>query len=800
MSEADIISISCISPELIHKDSLNAESCSAALDASQDEMQGAGKKSECDYTLYKGDHLSEPLLEDFIYDSEDASEKLMTPPLNTRRTWPIDKDSFYASEWKDSNEELSSQEESTQQCRILDKPKKSCGIEKDPGQKVAWELMTKEALPAGDLFLDTLAVPIQEDPLVIMGESLLDCIVKDSPIKEVSSFLTQSTSSLFKTDGTFADEDLPITLEGSNMAEKTSDQDGNMMDTEQPTESADTGLTISPDILDENLDYVCTLMQSNRHLKERLKRNLAYCTNQEEVVSSPSPPEIVETVSKGEHKAENKLVSLQAEMPKDCRQGDTGDRSPSHITRSCCLNPYEASLKLCERNTLEFSSKQLLLQEGDMDFYKAINGLGHDQQKQLTQVLDLQQCGVVLEKKIKEMEILLLQEGDVGWDKTIHELKEDQKKQQTQIMDLYYDAVSLGTKVKELEVDIRKRHDFFDTINTLKKNIADLMEAKNKAIEEKDKAESFLKSTEEALASTKGHLQDFDAERSTLMLQLKKFKADVSALQEKLQEEVEQKTTYMNQCVALDSILHRKEQEIQELSSDKHKLEQEVGGTVSALKKMKEEKDSLEKHITSLQAAMQRQKDERRAEKKKLACRYSKLVAQIKILQVQSENEQAEMEKMQQQIHTFRMENGELEQQVAKSKNQNHFLQAESARWKEQYDQIRESQTLKEKMQYQIIEVLTYKLQLQQEELRKKEEIIAWKMHILGRLHLDMKSVHSDLSTRSLCTEENHSNSPYVQKASNLLLKIRSLLALTEGLLTCQVMQNSPFSTSLNSH
>ncbi|XP_048364029.1 cancer-associated gene 1 protein isoform X2 [Sphaerodactylus townsendi] len=787
MSEADIISISCVSLELIHKDSLNAESCSTALDTSQDEMLGTRMRSECDHTLYKGDHLSEPLFEDFLYDSEDASEKLMTP-LNTLRTCPVDKDCSYTSEWKDSNEELSSQEEATQQCRILDKQKESCGMAKDHGQEAAWELTTEEALPGKDLFLDTLAMPTQEDPLVIMGESLLDSIVKDSPIKEVSSFLTQPTSSLLKTEESFADEDFPITSEVSNVAEKTSDQDGNVVDTEQPTKSADAGLTVSPDTLDENVNYICTLMQSNRHLKERLKRNLAYCTNQEEAVSSPSPPESVGTVSKREHKAEKKLTPLQAEMAKDCRQGDVGDQgiSPSHVTRSCCLNPYEASLKLYERNTLEFSSKQLLLQEGDMDFYGTINGLGHNQQQQLTHILDLQHCSVVLEKKISEMETLLLQEGDMGWDKAIQELKQDQKKQQTQIMDLYYDAVSMGTRVKELEVDVLKQRDFFDTINTLKRTVADLTEAKNRATEEKDRAESFLKSREEAFASTNGHLQDVEAERSTLMLQLKKFKADVSAFQGKLQEEMEQKAKYMDQCVELDSIFHRKEQEIQELRNIKHQLEQEVGGTVSALQKMKEEKHTLEKHVKSLQAVLQRQKDERRAERKRLGSRYNKLVAQIKILQVQSENEQAEMEKMQQQVHMFRMENDGLQQQVAKGKNENQLLQAESARWKEQCDQIRESQTLKEKMQYQIIEVLSYKLQLQQEELRKKEEIIAWKMHILGRLHLDMKSVQSDLSTRSLHTEENHSNSPYVQKASNLLTKIRSLLALTEGLLTCQ--------------
>ncbi|XP_077209255.1 cancer-associated gene 1 protein isoform X2 [Paroedura picta] len=785
MTEADVTLIGQDSLELIPKDPLNAESCNATLDASQDEMQGAGKKSECDYTLYKGDHLSEPLLEDFTYDSEDASENVT---LNTLRTSPGDKDSFYAGEWKDSNEEVSSQEESAPPCRLLDKPKESSEVEEVPGPNTAWELMAEEALPARDLLVDTLTVPILEDPLVIMGESLLDCIVKDSPIKEVSSFLTQPTNTLFKRNMHFTDEELLITSNISNMGERTSDQNGNMTDTEQPTESADTGLTISPDALDAHLDNTYTVMQSNRRLKERFRRNVAYCISQEEVMSGSSPPEIVETVSKGEHEAEEKLAPVQAEMARDCKQGDMGDKgsSLSHITRSCYLNHYEASLKLCERNASEFSLKQLLLQEGDMDFCRAISGLGQDQQRQLTRVLDLQRCSVTLEKKIKEIENLQLQEGDLDWDQTIQELEHDQKKQQIQIMDLYYDAISLGAKIKELEVDILNQNGFSDTIAALKRSITDLTAAKNKATAEKDKAESCLKSIEEALASTKGDLQDCEAERSALVLQLKELKADVGTLREKLQEEVGEKTKYMSHCEELDSILHGKEEEIQELSTVKHKLEQKVSGAASALHKTKGEKDSLERHVTSLQATLQRQKEERRAERKKLVCKYNKLVAQIKSLQARSEDEHAEMEKMHQQIHTFRMENGELQQQVAKGKNEIHFLQVESARWKEQYDQIRESQTLKEKMQNQIISILRYKLRLQQEELRKKEEIIAWKMHILGRLHLDMKSVHSDLSTRSLYTEESRFNSPYVQKASNLLSKIRSLLALTEGLLSCQ--------------
>lgn len=383
-------------------------------------------------------------------------------------------------------------------------------------------------------------------------------------------------------------------------------------------------------------------------------------------------------------------------MAEECRQGDMGDRGifPSRSTRRC-LSPYESSLKRSERSTLEFCSKQLRLQEGDMDFNRAISIREKDQLKQCTHFMDLQYNNIFLEKKVKEMEKKLLQQGDLGLNKVIKGLVQDQKKQQTQIMDLYYDNVSLKTKIKQLETDLVKPHSGTDTLKKLERNTADLIEAKSKDMEEKDEAERCLKNMNGILANTADHLPDFGMEASSLILQLEKLKADCEILQEKHQAEVEEKKKFMNQCVELDCILRRKEQEIQELNHLKQKLEREVSDAVAALHKMKEAKNEAEKHLVSLQAELQRQKDERLTEREEVGCRYSKLVAQIKTLQVETETEQAETEKMQQQIYAFRMENSELQQQVGKCKLQNHFLQQEAARWKQQYDQIRESQSVK---------------------------------------------------------------------------------------------------------
>uniref|UniRef100_A0A452GMC8 Cancer-associated gene protein 1 N-terminal domain-containing protein n=1 Tax=Gopherus agassizii TaxID=38772 RepID=A0A452GMC8_9SAUR len=629
---------------------------------------------------------------------------------------------------------------------MLDWSKESSITGKDLIKKTSWETENEEVSLAKEL------LPLEDDPFVIMGESLLECIVKESPIKEVSYFLTQPTGSLIKKNPCFVTEELFFRGDNFNLTGKAASHEGNMTATEQLVDCAENLKDISPVSLDENIEYIQALMKSNRLMKENIKSNLLHCCNKEESVGG------------------SLLSESSLDVQEECKQGDTSSKGilPSQSTRSYCLSPYEASFNVYETKNSELDPEKWQFQEWDVDLNEVIKGLEQDQQTQQTQIMDLQYDNIFLEKKIKEIEKLLLEEGCVDLGEVMKKVEQDQKKQQTQIMDLYYDNISLETKIKQLEVEIVQQLHFIDTINQLKKNIKDLIEEKDKISVEKSETDSCLKNVQEALSSARDNLEEAGAERNALLLQLEKLKTNYSLLQEKHEAEMEQKIKSTTECLQMDETIRRKEQEIQELQHLKQKLEHEVEIATSALHRLREEKENAEKQLLSLQAELQRQKDDRLAERQQLESRYNNLVVQIKILQTEFENEQAETEKMQQRISAFRIENQELQQQIVKDREQNHFLQLETARWKEQYDKIRESQIVKEQMQYQMIQTLRHKIGIQKEELRKKEEEIEWKMHILGRFLLDMDSTIEYSKKSEMITELG-------EKMKNFTLKKKTL-------------------------
>ncbi|XP_062424049.1 cancer-associated gene 1 protein isoform X2 [Rhea pennata] len=579
-------------------------------------------------------------------------------------------------------------EEPSHQARILgwlEENKKG----EDTIKKELWQSEKEKVSLSEQLSVKSLASPY-EKPFVEMGESLLDCIIKESPIKDVSYFLTQTHGSLFKIYPSFSTEELSSGEDNLNLAGKVPSPTGDMAVTGQQLDPSNTcresNNNFCPDSSYENFMYKPALMQSNREVKRTNKNCVIQCSKRGRVHRKfPSESEVPKADKKSlHHHSETSLAPKE-----EYKQGGTSNKVilSTHKTGSPCLSPYEASSNMFKTQYSKYNLEKLPFQEEVTNFSGVIKELEQGQQKQ-TQITDLQ-CDDKLLKKIKERGKLLLREGDYNLNEVTKRMKRNQKKQPTQITDSYSETISLETSLKELESKAVQQWHFEETVNKLKKDIEDLREGRGKVTKEKNEARNWLVVMQEALSNATKHLEEVGIEKKALLQQVEELKSAYCLLQKK--HEAELKTKYLQR----DHTICRKEKKIRELQHLKQKLEQEAETVTSALHGLRKEKQNTEKGLLSLQTKFQGGKDGSLAERQQPGSKYNKLAAQLKILQVEFENEQAEREKMQQQIYEFRIENQKLQQQSAKDQEQNHILQLETARWKKKYDKVRESQTAK---------------------------------------------------------------------------------------------------------
>uniref|UniRef100_A0A5F8GTE5 Cancer antigen 1 n=1 Tax=Monodelphis domestica TaxID=13616 RepID=A0A5F8GTE5_MONDO len=347
-----------------------------------------------------------------------------------------------------------------------------------------------------------------------------------------------------------------------------------------------------------------------------------------------------------------------------------------------------------------------------------------------------------------------LVEEHIDFNDVINTLKQDNHKQQNKILELECSNLYLENNVKELQMKISKQEVFVDIINKLKENVEELIEDKYKVILEKNDIENSLKNLQKASAEIKKQLEESILEKNTLILELKSMKTDYVLLQEQHKNELELKNKSLSYCLEMDKILNKKEEEIGKLQNLRGELE-----TVTSA-------------LEILQTEFQRHEEVKIQERQELKSSLGKLVAQVKVLQSNSENERAKNAKLQQQINKVKNENAKLLQQVERSEEQNYNWKLETAQWKQQLEEIIESDTTKKEV------------------LKKKEREIEWKIYMLGRFFQDMKIMHSNLFLDCQPLEEENWNSPYMKKISQFISKMHNLVTLMVGLFTFEDTDN----------
>ncbi|XP_021566266.1 cancer-associated gene 1 protein [Carlito syrichta] len=336
-------------------------------------------------------------------------------------------------------------------------------------------------------------------------------------------------------------------------------------------------------------------------------------------------------------------------------------------------------------------------------------------------------------------------EEDMALNEALWKLKHTNRKQQAQIQDLQHSNLCLEEKVKELQMKTTEQQVFTDVINKLKENVEELIEDKYKILLENKNTKKTLQNLQDILANTQKHLQESRNEKETLQLEFKKIKANYMCLRKRHKTEMQQKNECLSYCLEMDQILSKKEEEVERLQQFKGELEKT---TASALDLLKREKEIREQEFLSLQEEFQKHKKEKLEENQKWKSRLEKLHAQVKNLQLISENERAKNTKLRQQINKVKNENAKCKQQVARSKEQNDVSEFETAQLKEQ-------------------------LEVMESDITK-----------------DTKTIHSNLFLNCSPCEEESLNPPDVQRTSELASIIHGLLALMTGLLTCQDITN----------
>ncbi|XP_067146933.1 cancer-associated gene 1 protein [Apteryx mantelli] len=186
-----------------------------------------GKDADCQ--LCEGAHVPEPVLENLTGDS---LQKTTSPSL--RNTCHESNRPLCVASWNESSdvdtmfipEKEFIGKEPAHQTRIpgwLEENMKG----EDTIKKALWESEKEKVSLSEQLSVKSLVSP-HEKPFVEMGESLLDCIIKESPIKDVSYFLTQPHGSLFKIYPSFGTEELFSGEDNLNLAGKAPSPKGNM--------------------------------------------------------------------------------------------------------------------------------------------------------------------------------------------------------------------------------------------------------------------------------------------------------------------------------------------------------------------------------------------------------------------------------------------------------------------------------------------------------------------------------------------------------------------------------------------
>ncbi|XP_043544504.1 uncharacterized protein PFB0145c-like isoform X1 [Chiloscyllium plagiosum] len=329
------------------------------------------------------------------------------------------------------------------------------------------------------------------------------------------------------------------------------------------------------------------------------------------------------------------------------------------------------------------------------------------------------------------------------------------------------------------------------SLKNLENATKEMQEYNQKIMLAKNVIEDTAETVKSRLQKIQCQLMELEAANQNLHLQIGKLNADYSQMQEHHRCVVCENKNLEKQCVDLQTNLNSTSEENEHMLTVIDKLEKKMEAALMDLTEIKMEKDKLEQQVQSLKDEYNSQEEARIVEREQINRNYSQLVDEIELLRVQSEKEHLDTQNLQQEISAVRNENHRLQQVAEEEIKKKKLVELDARRWKKANHKLTVEQQEKERQTNIVMQTLKTEMNALKDTSKKREKEIKQSMKMLANIILDMKLVHSDLSTKGPSDKGDCANSVCVRRTSQILSKIDVILSSMEGIIISRESNSS---------
>uniref|UniRef100_UPI00398EA269 cancer-associated gene 1 protein homolog n=1 Tax=Pristiophorus japonicus TaxID=55135 RepID=UPI00398EA269 len=382
------------------------------------------------------------------------------------------------------------------------------------------------------------------------------------------------------------------------------------------------------------------------------------------------------------------------------------------------------------------------------------------------------------------------QEENRYLDEKVSDLEKDAEQQNEVLRNQVTSLKCDNSETEYVDKNTSKKEQLAINLKNLENATKDMQEYNQKMMLAKDTIEDTAETVKIKLEKIQWQLTEIENANRNLHLQIRKLNADYSQIQEHHQCMVCENKSLADQCVDLQTNLNSTAAENEQMLTVIAKLEKKIEAALVNLAEIKTEKNKLEQQVQSLKDEYNIQEEVRNVEREQIIKNYSKLVDEVENLRVQSEREHIDTQNLKHEIAAVRNENLRLQEVTKEEIKEKKSAELDARRWKKEFHKLAAEQQEKESQTNIVVQMLKTEMNELKDTSKKKEKEVKHNMKMLTNIILDMKLVHTDLSTKRPADKGDCVNSVCVKRTSQILSKLDVILSSMEGIIVCRESNN----------